>query len=163
MRNFKAALFALIFVIAGFLLSNYIVKQLFSDQMADEKWLPADGQVTSSYVSNFESDGTTMYEHIMAYEYKVDNHVYYGPDGNGVRSSSSSPGGAEKKVEKYPEGAALTVYYNPKQHDISRLTERPSFFVYFFYYFPYLFLIIGVVVLIKTAKMLMQNSKRTYA
>lgn len=103
----------------GLLLIVLAVLQKNKAKKAAESWPTASGVVEKSELSvrhDTDSDGTssTTYAAHVVYSYKVDG-LSYSNDAIGFGSSSGGRKKAQKKLEEYPAGKSVTVYYDPEK------------------------------------------------
>ncbi len=87
--------------------------------LAMQTWVPAPGTViraeTYSYTQWKDGIQHRYYAPRVTYRYMVNGRQYEGDRLNpAAQSAWNRPGLAERKLQKYPEGASVTVYYNPK-------------------------------------------------
>lgn len=110
-------LIPMIFVIIGSVLLFIYFRNLAKVRAA-QAWPTAQGTVLQSWVrksSSTDDDGSVSYSYYpeIHYQYQVmgteyqGNKIAFGPKVGGNRSR------AEKRIEEYPAGASLTVFYQP--------------------------------------------------
>lgn len=109
----------LVLVAAGVLYSD--VPTMF----ASRYWPAADGVITSRRLighrfEEYDGDFYTYYEGYIQYEYKVNGTTYTARTVNAL----SIPSYPQEISLKYPEGKAVTVFYNPR--DPSRAVLEPG-------------------------------------
>ena len=82
------------------------------------KWPSVEGRIVKSIKSNRSSDAGRMEDADIAYEFSVAGKAYLArviQVGGDMSSSLSKQGTkADAILTKYPVGAAVTVYYNPR-------------------------------------------------
>lgn len=107
--------------------------QLYKKSLNRNNWPSTNGEVLSSGIRASQSGGSYFPE--IRYRYNV-NSVEY--ESKVVRLSESVLTGsskrlAENRVNKYPQGQVVTVYYDPEDPDISALETEMSFSGLIFY------------------------------
>lgn len=121
-----ASLPAKLFLTIGIVLSLFGVKRVY-DAHQSVSWLPVSGVITVSNMrvdtststtgvgSRSERTTSTSYAPEISYDYSLAGVMYSNSDiilGGNVGTGSSSR--ARRLINKYPLGAQVTVYYNPK-------------------------------------------------
>ena len=115
-----------------------------------ESWPTAEGVVVSSIVSESRDPGErhSTYGAEVRYEYTVEGVTQEGDRVRfGGNVSSSNPSGARETVERYREGSAIAVFYDPEDPARSVLEPGMSGAVFLFPGIGGLFFVIGVVIL----------------
>ena len=123
-------------VIGGFGLAVLaIVVSSLREAAAMKRWPVAEGRVLSAKVEKYRQsvsrgtggarDRMTLYRPVLLYEYEVAGKRFRG---SRVAQSPGLDRGvpefAQKLVDRYPVGSAVTVLYNPKRPDESVLEPR---------------------------------------
>jgi hypothetical protein len=113
----------------GVLLYGY---RILTFAQVSRAWPSTDGEVAVSDLQRDEdSDGSTMYQAEVSYRYEVGgkplvaNRVFFG---DGVSVSSSA--GAVRRVDRYPAGSKVRVYYDPEKPARAVLEPGPTWHVY---------------------------------
>jgi uncharacterized membrane protein YbaN (DUF454 family) len=101
----------------------------YKKSLARTDWPVAAGEIISSEVKASQTDNSANYFPMIHYRYKV-NLVEY--ESNVVRLSESVLVGtgrnlAQTRVDKYPAGQAVNVYYDPEQPEKSTLETEMSY------------------------------------
>jgi Protein of unknown function (DUF3592) len=87
---------------------------IYQNARASADWPTAQGKVTSSHVSHTtDSDGGDSYSPSVRYEYQADDRRYANNTIKFGENSYNSFDEAQVYVARYPEGATVTVYYDP--------------------------------------------------
>lgn len=99
--------------------------------LATQAWTSTQGTVVTSEVRSFTEwkDGVqrTLYTPGIVYRFTVNGREYTSDRYSlGAETGWNRSGFAEKKVEEYPAGSAVTIYYNPKAPAESVLDRRLS-------------------------------------
>ena len=107
----------------------------YKKSLARVDWPVAAGEIISSEVKASQSDNLSNYFPVIHYRYIV-NMVEH--ESNVVRLSESVLVGtgrnlAQKRVDKYPAGQAVNVYYDPEQPEKSTLEPEMSYSGFIFY------------------------------
>ncbi len=85
-----------------------------NDAVETSKWPAADGVVVRSDVEyRRDNDGGSSYFAVIEYEYAVEGRDYRSDRVSFFEYGSSNSGHARGVARKYPQGAAVTVYYDP--------------------------------------------------
>jgi len=96
-------------------------------RLAARCWPRAAGTITSAEVcTTLDPDGATMYAPVVRYTYSVGGHSYTQSQSD-LALTASSPEWARAVIARYPLGAAVIVYYDPRapQRALIDLTIRP--------------------------------------
>lgn len=106
------------FLVGGILL--FIAIRNRQKSSASMSWPSVPGTITASAVrenSSTDEDGheSTTYSPAVEYEYLVNNQAYKGKRINYGVGSSSNRAAAQKEVDRFLPGMAVTVYYNPEK------------------------------------------------
>ncbi|MGQ1908686.1 DUF3592 domain-containing protein [Marinifilum sp. RC60d5] len=149
---FATFIFALVFIVGGWLFYKHISQTIIDEAKASEKWPAVQGEVTHSKVNSKKSDGKTMYSADIEYSYEVEGVNYTGSRISSVESSTSSYSEVEKDLNKYRVGEVVSVYYNPKIQSISMLEPGAGFLTYVITYGPLLFCFVGLLMLLQVIK-----------
>jgi len=121
-----------VFVAVALLLKRYSRRQL--------AWTQVPGVVESSAVEL----GRENYAAVVKYSYEVRGRRYRGDKIRSLMVSYNWRGPAEALVEKYPPGAAVTVYVNPEgAYDAVLEPGGDSNFALFAWVFAAMFMLIG--------------------
>src|SRR5438477_6779266 len=112
-----------------------IVVSSLREAAAMKRWPVAEGRVLSAKVEKYREsvsrgtggphDRMTLYRPVLLYEYEVAGKLFRGSriaQSPGLDRGVS--GFAEKVVQRYPAGSAVSVRYNPKRPDESVLEPR---------------------------------------
>lgn len=118
-NSFIGGLFmGLIFTVLGYFVAFSWGKPILDEAKVSLDWPTTQGVVQVSKVERSRSGGSRMYNPFVEYAYSVDNKkytssiVYFGDN-----YSSGNSKGSKKIVRRYPEGAQVTVSYNPDMPD----------------------------------------------
>ena len=108
----------LIFIAIGLFFIVLAVVQLLKAKKAEKTWPTSSGTVISSVVGTHlarSSRGgtTTQFMPEVAYEYQV-NEITYKGSSVGFGKATMSSKKSRQVVERYPQGSAVTVYYDPQ-------------------------------------------------
>jgi hypothetical protein len=129
-----------------------------------ETWPAAEGVVRNSYVeyetdSDHEDRGTYWAE--VRYEFTVDGRTRTGARvAFGGDAASSDPSSAQTIVNRYPAGAAVTVYYRPGNPDVCVLEPGLKGQAWIFPALGLLFFIIGCVMAALLPRLLRKQEER---
>lgn len=124
--NFAAILLAVFFLV-GATIAGVGVRTVFQARES-ATWPAAQGVIRSSTVTSQRgSKGGTTYKPEVTYTYTVDGAEYTGNlIAYGLKGSSASRGFAQYYDNKYPEGAAVPVAYDPAHPQTSVLEPGVS-------------------------------------
>jgi hypothetical protein len=154
MKNRKSSPVATLIIGVAFIVGAWVAYTNFSKPMAEEaeateSWPTVPGVITSSEIDQYDSDGTTMYSAEINYDFTVDDKPYNGNriSINSGNSSTSSIKEVKKDLQKYPVGAAVTVYYDPELPNNAVLEPGADFLTYLIKYAPFLFGFLGIAML----------------
>jgi hypothetical protein len=116
MENFNVILYAA-FIIGGLIFIGVAINQYMKAKKAEKTWLTAPGVVLNSDIKvhrsrNSKGQTTTNYELQVSYQYQVKDQTYNG-DRLGFGSGNYGKSKANKKIALYPQGAQVTVHYDP--------------------------------------------------
>lgn len=109
-------IFVLLFT-GGGLATLYFGYQSYQNSKASETWPVVWGTIVTSEVSDYDSDGTTMYEARVVYEYTVNDSKIMSDKVSFGEVNTSNYRPAREIVDRYPEGQQVKVYYNPENPD----------------------------------------------
>jgi preprotein translocase subunit SecG len=104
----------MIFVASGF---SIFLGLIIVQGNKTKSWEPVSATVIESrVVSEKDSDGDTMYSAEIRYQYVVDGNTYISDNWyfNEGEFQTSARSMMENRVNEYPEGSTITVYYNPE-------------------------------------------------
>jgi hypothetical protein len=106
-------------------LSN-LASETILPRLVARQWPRAVGEIISAEVCTLDPDGAPSYAPIVRYTYSVGGHSYTQSQSD-LALTASSPEQAQAVVARYPVGAVVTVYYDPRapQHALIDLTIRP--------------------------------------
>lgn len=149
---FATLIFALVFIVGGWLFYKHISQTIVDEAKASEKWPIVQGVVTYSSIKSKKSDGETMYSANIEYTYDVQGVNYTGNRISSFESSTNSYSEVEKDLNKYRKGEVVSVYYNPKAQSISMLEPGAGFLTYVITYGPLLFCFVGLLMLLQVVK-----------
>jgi hypothetical protein len=116
MENFNV-IFSVAILIGGFIFIGMAINQYLKAKNAERTWLTAVGVVLNSDIKvhqsrNSKGQTTKYYEPLVSYQYQVKDETYNG-DRLGFGSGRYGKSKANKKIAIYPQGAQVTVHYNP--------------------------------------------------
>jgi hypothetical protein len=116
MDNFNIYLFIAV-LIGGLFFIGMAINQYMKAKKAEKTWLTAPGVVLTSELKvnrsrNSRGQTTTSYIPQVSYQYQVKDQTYNG-NRLGFGSTGYGQGKANKKIALYPQGAQVTVHYNP--------------------------------------------------
>ena len=105
------------FLIGGLLFIFLAINQYMKAKKAEKTWLTAPGVVLNSDIQvrqSRSSKGQTTRSYLpqVSYQYQVNDQTYTG-DRLGFGSGSYGKGKANKIIAVYPQGAQVTVHYDP--------------------------------------------------
>jgi len=149
---FVSFIFALVFVVGGWLFYKHVSQTIIDEANASKDWPTVQGMVSFSDIRSSISDGDEMYSVDVEYNYTVQAENYSGNRITAVTSSASSLSAVENDLSKYPEGEIVRVYYNPEAPGISMLEPGAGFFTYVITYGPLLFCLVGLIMLLQVLK-----------
>ncbi len=157
MSSFGVLIFSAIFIIGGYMAYKYIAKPFQEEAEASLEWPSVTGEITYSDMNSHISDGTKMYSVDIRYSYVIDNKTYNGAgitvaDNSGAVSSTSSKSSVVKTLKKYPKGKQVKVYYDPDFPESSVLETGMSFLGKVLCKVPWLFVFLGVWMLLSVFK-----------
>lgn len=142
-------IFGIVFIVAAWFTYTHFSKPMAEEADASKSWPTAPGVITSSDIEQSENDGTTMYAAEINYDFIVEDKSYIGEriTLNSGNSSTSSIQEVKKDLQKYPVGAAVTVYYDPELPNSAVLEPGADLFTYIIKYAPFLFGLLGIAML----------------
>ena len=116
MENFNILLY-IAFLIGGLIFIGVAINQYMKAKKAEKTWLTAPGVVLNSDIQvrqSRSSRGQTTRSYLpqVSYQYQVKDQTYSG-DRLGFGSGSYGKGKANKIIAVYPQGAQVTVHYDP--------------------------------------------------
>jgi hypothetical protein len=116
MENFNYIYF-LVTLIGGIIFITLAILQYMKAKKAEKTWLTVPGVVLNSdikvHLSRSSKGQTTKnYEPQVSYQYQVQDQTFNG-DRLGFGSGSYGKSKANKKIAIYPQGAQVTVHYDP--------------------------------------------------
>nr|WP_320118232.1 DUF3592 domain-containing protein [uncultured Marinifilum sp.] len=149
---FATFIFALVFIIGGWLFYKHISQTIVDEAKTSEKWPVVKGVVSYSNIKSKKTDGKTMYSPDIKYTYEVQGENYTGNRISSFESSTSSYSAVKKDLIKYQQGKIVSVYYNPETHSISMLEPGTGFLTYVITYGPLLFCFVGLLMLLQVIK-----------
>ena len=142
--------FTLFWCTISFIVTLMIGAPLLSD-LGTGDWQETEGVVISSEVySSQDSEGGTTYCLDISYEYTVDNITYMGYRVS-YSSENSCDSWSQNADKDYPEGAEISVYYDPADPGESVLETGFAGFDFFLCCF-FIFPLIGLVMLFGVSK-----------
>jgi hypothetical protein len=111
-----------ILLAGGLALFYFIGKPTLDEAIASKTWPKVKGVITISRVDSRVKKGKTTYSSHVEYEYSLnDQETFYGHRIWIGQYSSNNQSEHKKNVAKYPSGAQVDVYYNPKSPESSVL------------------------------------------
>lgn len=149
---FVSLVFALVFIVGGWLFYKNISQTIVDEANASVEWPTVQGILSFSNIETSISDGDEMYRVDLLYAYTVQGENYTGNRISTIDGSTSSISEVERKLNKYPEGELVNVYYDPNNHHVSLLETGADFFTYAMSYGPLLFSFIGVLLFLQSVK-----------
>jgi uncharacterized integral membrane protein len=116
MDNFNIIIYVA-FLIGGLIFIGVAINQYMKAKKAEKTWLTAPGVVLNSDIQvrqSRSSRGQTTRSYLpqVSYQYQVKDQTYTG-DRLGFGSGSYGKGKANKIIAVYPQGAQVTVHYDP--------------------------------------------------
>ena len=121
-------------------------------------WAATDGIVTSTSIrEKYDSDdGDYTYYPEITYSFQVDGKTYTGDrwDPTGIQSGSSIRSSAQNKIDKYPVGSTVTVYYDPNNPNKNALTKGVNGIAIIMLVISIIMVVIGIVILAVLGKIL---------
>jgi hypothetical protein len=104
-------------ILGGLIFIGVAINQFMKAKKAEKTWLTIPGIVLNSAIKvnrsrNSKGQTTTNYEPQVSYQYQVKDQTYNG-DRLGFGKASYGKGKADKKIALYPQGAQVTVHYDP--------------------------------------------------
>jgi hypothetical protein len=92
------------------------------------RWPATEGVIVAGHIaSSHSSEGGTSYRPVIVYQYQVGERTYQNDLlAFGAKNYSGSYGGAQRKIQKYPPGGRVQVYYNPGKPQKSVLEVRAT-------------------------------------
>ena len=105
------------FILGGVLFIGLAINQFMKARKAAETWPVAAGTVLNSSVQthtrrNSRGQTTRSYEPRVSYQYQVGGQTFTG-ERLGFGNASYGQGKADKKIALYPQGAPVSVHYDP--------------------------------------------------
>jgi hypothetical protein len=105
-----------VLLLAGLVMIGLVINLFMKAKKAKKTWLTAPGVVLNSYIqihqSRYSRGQTKTFEPRINFQFQVGDLTYTG-DRLGFGSASSSAAKANKKMALYPQGAQVTVHYDP--------------------------------------------------
>jgi hypothetical protein len=116
MENINIYLY-IAFLIGGLIFIGVAMKQYMTAKRAEKTWLTATGVVLNSDIKVHQSRSsrgqtTKYYKLQVSYQYQVKDQTFNG-DRLGFGSGNFGKSKANKKFALYPQGAQVTVHYDP--------------------------------------------------
>ena len=134
---------------------NYFTSDMIDEAKESETWPSVPGIVTdstiSSYVSTSDGKNQTMYSAGVTTSYNVDGKQYSTSMINLAGSSSTSVrSSVQKKIEKYPKGREVSVYFDPEYPDHAVLEPGMPMLFWILRIAPLLLLFFAALMIIRT-------------
>lgn len=141
-------IFGLLFTVIGYFVAFWFGKPILDNAKASQTWPKTAGEITHSSVSTSRSRSNgknkTLYSFDVTYNYQVkgekftSSNVFFGGD-----ASSSDSSGAYQITRRYPTGAKVDVFYDPKNPGSAVLEPGAHWQSYLVYGIGLLFLLVG--------------------
>ena len=109
-------------------------------------WPAAQGEITSSYVSESTDEDGTTYSAEIEFKYVVNDRWLTADVVNFGEYGSSNMSHAGDIVDKYPVGKVVNVYYNPDHAETAVLEPGVTWSSYFILLMGIVFLIIPAII-----------------
>ncbi len=137
MKYIGAYIIGYMFILVGLAVSIYGLIQIWN-AWGSISWIAAEGEVTESTIKSTRDSDGTHFSPAIRYAYRVDGRDFVGTRVFlGDAYSETDTTYANKYVARYPAGAKVTVYYNPREPS-SAVLQRGAFKK------TYLFLTFGI-------------------
>ena len=137
------------FIAIGIAVFVYWGKPTLENSQASKNWPTVSGVVKTSEVSQSKSrdSNSRMYSPHVTFEYEVDGHTFVSSkvavsSGSGWSSSESSS--SYQVVNKYPQGSAVKVAYDPEDPSYAVLETGTNLTAYIYYYLGPVFVGLGL-------------------
>jgi hypothetical protein len=151
-------IFGALFIVAGYFAGFHFGKPILDQAKQSANWPTVEGKIESSEVTQRHDDKGTSYSADICYSYPVKDRTYKSSRiwyGGGFSSSSS--GEFYRLVDRYPKGKVVAVHYDP-EHPEEAVLEAGAFFTsYILYVVGWVFLVIGVLVLLSVPRALLRS------
>lgn len=104
-------------ILGGLIFIGVAINQVMKARKAEKTWLTVPGIVLNSAIKvnrsrNSKGQTTTNYEPQVSYQYQVKDQTYNG-DRLGFGSGRFGKAKADRKIALYPQGAQVSVHYDP--------------------------------------------------
>ncbi len=143
----------IIFLVTGFFTSNIITGIVLEDVKAAQNWPRTTRTVEGSavYESGKNDSGSPMYSFDVLVSYEVDGVMYSTGQLNpmGGSSSTTSRRSVQEKADAYPEGARVSVYYNPEDPGQGVLELKLPLLLRLLFKLPFLGILLGILLIIR--------------
>lgn len=144
--------FGLVFALVGLLAFKAMFLTPLQQTREAKAWTEAAATVVSSKVKSHTGDDSTTYSPYIAYRYEINGEDYLGDRYSFIGGSSSGYDSKAAIVGQYPQGRAITIYYdpaNPAESVINRDASKnnPIGLI------PLVFTLVGVVVMASAFRM----------
>lgn len=121
-RKSNATLFGIIFTLAGGLMFYFFGLPSLKYAYESRSWPKTSGTITKSEVDSWMKDGKTQYGAVIKYTYRVEENPYDSYKiGVSASSSNSNMSAAKDRVQEYPVGKTVDVFYDPEVPDSAAL------------------------------------------
>lgn len=121
-------IFAFVFICAGGLIFFFWAIPTMHNAFASRSWPSVEGKVTTSQlITDTDSDGVKTYKAGIAYEYSIHGEMQKGVRVGFSDYGSSNISHAQSILTKYPIGAQVDIYYNPKSVQMAVLEPGVEF------------------------------------
>ncbi len=142
----------IIFLVIGVFTSS-ITDDVLEDVKAAQNWPQTTGTVEGSAVheSGGSDSGNPMYSFNILVSYEVDGVMYSTRqmDPMGGVSSTSSRRSVQQKVDAYPEGTQVPVYYNPEDPSFGVLKTELPLLLRLLFKLPLLAILLGIFLIVR--------------
>jgi hypothetical protein len=149
MANTNVLIFGVV-LLGGLIFLGLAINQYLKAKKAEKSWLTATGVVLNSGVNvhqsrNSKGQTTRSYIPKVNYQYQVKDQTYNG-ERLGFGSGSFGESKANKKIALYPQGAQVTVHYDPADPSKAVLETKATDFVKYLV-FGIILTVLGIVLL----------------
>ena len=121
-RQANASLFGIIFTLVGALMFYFFGLPPLKYAYESKSWPSTSGTITKSEVDTWLKDGKSQYAAVIKYNYEVEGKQYEAYNiGVNNSSSNSNMSAAKDRVQEYPVGKTVDVFYDPELPDSAAL------------------------------------------
>ena len=115
------SVFIILISLSGLITLYFFIRSIQTARNSNN-WPSVEGEIISSSLGMQQATGKPYYEPVITYSYNVERRDYQAKRiVIGQWSHVGNKKWSEKKVEKYPPGKSVTIYFNPISPEIAVL------------------------------------------